>query len=202
MTQVFKSIGQFVCHQIPERSLWTGGDYLPVCARCVGVYLGMYIGYSILLFRNKQAIGPPHLFVSLFLTSPLIVDGVGQFFGLWTSTNDLRLITGLFFGTAISPLLIYLLSLLPLTRKVQLVRSIVPSQIDLGKLDDPWIGYRAFAIGLCLAIALLIGVKAIVGSPHPVFYWILSSLTTLSIGIHIIILPIFVVSSLLRLSKS
>jgi hypothetical protein len=33
-------VGSLVCHQLPERSYHLSGAQLPVCARCVGIYLG------------------------------------------------------------------------------------------------------------------------------------------------------------------
>jgi uncharacterized membrane protein len=36
-----------VCHQLPERSFHFGGSQLPVCARCLGLYLGGAAGLMI-----------------------------------------------------------------------------------------------------------------------------------------------------------
>ena len=36
--------GALVCHQQPERSFHRGGAQYPVCARCLGLYLGAVIG--------------------------------------------------------------------------------------------------------------------------------------------------------------
>ena len=33
-------LGALVCHQRPERSFYLWGAQLPVCARCVGIYVG------------------------------------------------------------------------------------------------------------------------------------------------------------------
>jgi uncharacterized membrane protein len=33
-------VGSLLCHQLPERSFHLGGAQLPVCARCVGLYVG------------------------------------------------------------------------------------------------------------------------------------------------------------------
>src|SRR3954470_13491308 len=33
-------VGQFMCHQRPERSFFLRGHQLPVCARCTGLYAG------------------------------------------------------------------------------------------------------------------------------------------------------------------
>ncbi len=197
----FETIGRIVCHQMSERSLWVGGHYLPVCARCTGAYLGFYIGYLILPFRNKKSIGPPNIYITLSMVAPIVIDGFGQFFGLWISTNDLRLVTGLLFGTSISPFLIYLLSILPSKRRLKMIRGIIPIQIDLGKIKDPWIGYRAFVIGLSLVAILFFGIKAIIGSTYNILYWTISFSITASIIIHIFILPIFVIYSVFMMIK-
>jgi uncharacterized membrane protein len=34
----------FICHQIPERSLCFANDCLPLCARCTGIALGLIAG--------------------------------------------------------------------------------------------------------------------------------------------------------------
>jgi uncharacterized membrane protein len=34
------SIGSIVCHQLPDRSFYLWGRQLPVCARCIGIYVG------------------------------------------------------------------------------------------------------------------------------------------------------------------
>jgi len=181
--------------------LWIGGHYLPICARCTGAYLGFYIGYLTLPFRNKKSIGPPNIYITLSMVTPIVIDGFGQFFGLWISTNDLRLITGLFFGASISPFLVYLLSILPSTRRLKLIRGIIPTQVDLGKIKDSWIGYRAFAIGLSSIAILFFGIKDIVGSTNNILYWVISFLTTVSIIIHILILPVFVIYSIVMMNK-
>lgn len=36
--------GSLVCHQLPERSFHHAGAQYPVCARCLGLYLGAGIG--------------------------------------------------------------------------------------------------------------------------------------------------------------
>ena len=34
------AIGSIVCHQLPDRSFYLWGRQLPVCARCMGIYVG------------------------------------------------------------------------------------------------------------------------------------------------------------------
>lgn len=198
----FDTIGSLVCHQIPERTLWIGGHYLPVCARDIGAYLGFYIGYFMLHFRNRKATGPPNLWITLSMVIPLFVDGISQLFGYRTSTNDIRLITGLLFGTAIIPLLIYLLSILSSVRRLKVIRTILPIQTELDNLKNPWIGYKAFTIGLTVVVVLFFVIKAITGSNNTIFYWSVSSLIVISIITHIFILPILVLCSLTIMKRT
>lgn len=204
LLNLFEIIGSFVCHQIPERTLWIGGRYLPVCARDTGAYLGFYIGCLMLPFRNRKATGPPNLWMTFSMVVPILIDGVGQLFGFWTSTNDLRLITGLLFGASVTPLLIYMLSILPSVRRLFVIKTILPIRTELDNLKCPWIGYRGYAIGLIVVVILFFGMKAIVGSTNSILYWLISSLTTISIITYISILPIFVLLSivLMRREKS
>jgi len=200
-TSILQNFGHIVCHQIPDRTLWIGGSYLPVCARCTGVYLGFYVGYLMLPFRNRRAEGPPNIFITLSMVIPMIVDGIGQFLGMWTSTNDIRLITGLLFGASISPFLVYLLSILSSTRMPKMIRGIIPAQIDLGKIDTPWIEYKTFLIGISLVAILFLGIRTVIGSTANIFYWAISILTVISIIIHLMIFPIFILYSLIIMNR-
>ena len=39
-TGLLYAVGALICHQIPERSFHLAGMQLPVCARCLGLYVG------------------------------------------------------------------------------------------------------------------------------------------------------------------
>lgn len=39
------AVGSLICHQQPERSFFLGGEQLPVCARCTGLYLSGAAGF-------------------------------------------------------------------------------------------------------------------------------------------------------------
>jgi uncharacterized membrane protein len=111
---VLNSIGDLVCHQIPERSFQLGGQTLPLCARCTGVYAGFALGVFALVVsqsRNEKLLSlkagklTP---ITIFLVFGL--QGVTERFGLWPSSNEIRLALGLLTGGAIN------LLLTPLTR--------------------------------------------------------------------------------------
>jgi uncharacterized membrane protein len=51
------AIGSLICHQIPERSFYLAGFQLPVCGRCLGIYVGAACGAAFVLMRLG---GRPH----------------------------------------------------------------------------------------------------------------------------------------------
>jgi uncharacterized membrane protein len=171
--QFFNLIGSLVCHQKPERTLWVGGHYLPVCARDTGACIGLLLGYALLFsLRKKNAKGPPNLYVTLAMMIPLLIDSFGQAFGLWTSTNDIRLITGLLFGTALAPLLVYVLSLSTFG-KIPFLKNLM---VKNATLDDKnsWFDARVLLVGIICSVILFLAIESIVGSSFQLLYWVLS----------------------------
>ena len=195
LIEIFNWIGSLVCHQIQDRTLQIGGVYLPVCARDTGIYLGFLIGYSLLPLRNKRAHGPPNLYVTLAMVLPLIGDVATQISGLRVSTNDIRLVSGLLFGTALSPFLIYLLPIVPLSYKIPIIRSLIPEKVEVDSKIS-WMNGKTLVFGLILDVAFFIIIRLIGRSGNFIFYWMLSIPIVGSIILHIFILPIFLVISL------
>ena len=51
--------GSLVCHQRPERSFHLAGAQLPVCARCLGLYVGGFVGaIAWVLMAGVGAVNP------------------------------------------------------------------------------------------------------------------------------------------------
>jgi len=200
--QIFDFIGRLVCHQKEERTLFIGGHFLPVCARDTGGLIGLLLGYALLFFlRKKRAKGPPNLYVSFAMTLPLLLDSFGQLFGLWESTNDVRLITGLLFGTALSPLLVYALALSPLEGKIPLLKNLEPEAAVLDDRDS-WFGAKALTIGAVLSVVLFAVVRSLVGSEFALFYWVLSVPIIIEIVLHFMVLPLLLlVAAIARFIK-
>lgn len=186
----FNFVGSLICHQKPERTLWIGGHYLPVCARDTGVFIGLLTGYALLLFlRRRKARGPPNLYLTSAMILPLFIDSFAQLFGFWTSTNDVRLLTGLLFGTALAPMLVYALSMFPLNGKIPLLRRIQP---ETAILDDKnsWFDARALSFGIVLSIIVFVIIRSIVGNDFVLFYWLLSVPIVSGAIWHLFLLPI------------
>jgi len=190
---LFNFIGRLVCHQLPERTLLAGGYYLPVCARDTGAYIGLLLGYSLLALRRREASGPPNLWATLFMVMPMIVDAGTQWIGLRASTNELRLLTGLLFGIALAPLLVYVLSIVPTSRRVPILRSFLPKTTELDSRNH-WLSQKALGIGSLVAVASFFIINSAVGSVNSVFYWSLSSPIIISVTWHIFLLPILLIT--------
>jgi uncharacterized membrane protein len=90
---------RFMCHGMPERCLELFGVAMPICARCVGVYAGLFAG--LLLFLVLPALREKTVRIAAFVAvTPLALDGFTQLFGLRESTNPLRVATGIAAGLA------------------------------------------------------------------------------------------------------
>lgn len=89
--------GDRLCHQQASRSFFLNGNQMPFCARCTAIWLGFAIGLYFLLFY-KIDLTERLLVVILIGLVPIGIDGIGQLFGFWESTNLVRFITGLLAG--------------------------------------------------------------------------------------------------------
>jgi len=96
--------GDIMCHQHANRSFFIGGNQMPFCARCVGIFLGLTIGMIIgLFFEVRVGIG-----LYLLALIPMVLDGGLQLVSSYESTNFIRLLTGLLVGTFTSLVLCYI----------------------------------------------------------------------------------------------
>jgi uncharacterized membrane protein len=92
-----KLITQFICHRIPERTFNFRGCYFPVCSRCTGLYIGVFLClcYLNLCFIDYTI---NLLIISVLMMIPTFLDGITQFIDFRQSNNFLRLLTGLIAG--------------------------------------------------------------------------------------------------------
>lgn len=89
----------YVCHQIPARSFFIAEHPFAVCSRCTGIYAGFLIGvigYPLLKsFRHTGTPARKWLFVA---ATPLAIDFLLEFFGIWNNTHFSRFTTGALLG--------------------------------------------------------------------------------------------------------
>lgn len=91
------SAGDRLCHQKVERSFFINGNQMPFCSRCTAIWLGLAIGLGFMAFYRIQ-LDEKFLYAIIIGLVPIGIDGLGQHFGFWESTNIIRLITGLLAG--------------------------------------------------------------------------------------------------------
>ena len=78
------------CHQRAERSFFVNGRQVPLCARCLGLLIGLFLAP---IYRAN-------LGVSLALISVFVLDGFTQLMRVRQSRNWLRFSSGLGFSMA------------------------------------------------------------------------------------------------------
>jgi uncharacterized membrane protein len=90
---------KLICHGFPERCLTLFGVPMPICARCTGIYIGLLAG--LLAFAAVPWVSAQVMrWVALAAVTPLAIDGLTQLVRLRTSTNPLRMTTGVVAGFA------------------------------------------------------------------------------------------------------
>jgi uncharacterized membrane protein len=106
-------VGYAICHQIPSRTIFLGGQALPLCARCTGTYLGIAIGLSTAALRRRGRAGEllsrgMLLLMGIFVLA-MAIDGGNSYLVLlgrppllYAPRNWLRTATGTLNGIALS----------------------------------------------------------------------------------------------------
>jgi len=93
--------GDGECHQLANRSYFINGNEMPVCARDLGLFVGLAAGFGVATFYRYK-INPVLLLLGLI---PMGIDGGLQLVTSYESTNILRLITGLIAGGSMALLM-------------------------------------------------------------------------------------------------
>ena len=84
---------RMLCHGIEQRCLTMFGVPMPICARCTGIYVGLFagiIGFLIFPIVEERMMRTMMALAAL----PMAIDGLTQAVGLRESTNSLRFVTG------------------------------------------------------------------------------------------------------------
>jgi uncharacterized membrane protein len=103
------AFGSLLCHQRPDRSFHLGLSQLPVCARCVGLYLGAAAGALGLIIRSRvvqrdftawSRTDVRRMLVAGAL--PTAITWALEAAGLWAPSNVTRFIAALPLGVAVA----------------------------------------------------------------------------------------------------
>lgn len=98
-------LGDAECHQLANRSYFLNGNQMPFCARDVGLFLGLVLGFGFATFVRWK-IHPVLVLVGLV---PIAIDGGLQLVSSYESTNPLRLATGTLAGLVLALLFAHFL---------------------------------------------------------------------------------------------
>jgi len=104
LARFFYDAGDINCHQNSSRSFFLNDNQQPFCARDTAIFLGMVIGVLFIVFYSMEL----NIFWILAGLVPMAIDGGLQLIGLHTSTNLLRLITGMIAGIVVGIALGYI----------------------------------------------------------------------------------------------
>lgn len=112
----------YLCHQQSERSFHIHEHQFAVCARCFGVYFGLFFGFVIYpLIRKVEEIEPLPRFWLFLALIPIGIDWTLGILGVWENTHWSRFITGMILGVAcavfIVPSLVELFRLLTMKKR-------------------------------------------------------------------------------------
>jgi uncharacterized membrane protein len=90
------------CHRQKDRCVPFFGLEKLFCARCLGILLGIISGACCRIFFQSVSL----VFVAIMI-APLVIDGLTQAEGFRTSSNPLRLMSGVMFGFGTAMLIFY-----------------------------------------------------------------------------------------------
>jgi uncharacterized membrane protein len=95
------TLGFIPCHRRKDRSLFFFGKQFPLCARCMAMNIGYLFVIPLMLTHIHIA-----FWYGIFLNAPMFMDGFTQKWGWRTSTNALRVVTGLLSGLGMSIIIV------------------------------------------------------------------------------------------------
>ncbi len=130
-----------VCALRPDHSYFAGDTQLPLESRMLGIYGGFLLGLRVLLAAGRlgaQRVGNRVVLLTLVvLFGSMVFDGINSTLAdvgmphLYTPTNLLRLLTGLFSGIALAPVFLWLVAAVALPRTSRSRRDVLRSPAQL-----------------------------------------------------------------------
>ena len=121
-------LGGGLCHQRIERTFSIDAFNMPVCSRCTGIYLGIFISLITIILLERRIKGEfPSLEIVLITVSVFLIMGLDvvlSFLQIIESNNIIRLITGFLTGWFL------VLLLLPLANNVMFKRFVSKNYLD------------------------------------------------------------------------
>jgi uncharacterized membrane protein len=108
--------GSRICHQRPERSFKWSGVQMPVCGRCLGLYVGAAVGASVAFatsVRQRYRQFKHGRLAIAIAAVPMALSLALEWSAIAPGTNMSRFISGLPFGGVLAWILIHALASSP-----------------------------------------------------------------------------------------
>lgn len=181
LAQTLHWLGFGLCHQLPERSFLGGGIQVPVCARDEGIYVGFVVALALiwLLHRPRRPRGfpgAPAMAAGVTMIALMALDGLTSYSGMRTTTNDIRLATGLGAGFGIAMLIA------PMAYGELWRRS------DPDRVLAPWWRLAIWVAGLPVTFVLLRYIAPYLGATYPVLVAICVVATLVTVNMVVVAL--------------
>ena len=97
-----------VCHQSQIKSIPCNNDFLFVCSRCLGIYIGAIVLSAFLLFFKKKNFQLKLLLLIISII-PVFLDVLFVKISMYDYSHTISFITGLLFGSTV---FVYILSVI------------------------------------------------------------------------------------------
>ena len=155
-------MGSAVCHQMAERSLLFEGMQMPLCARCTGIYTGVFFAFCFFFLKKRITEGNSFSLVQAILTGlailPVGIDGVGSYLGFWESSQLMRIFSGSLVGAVVPGFLLLAGNFDPKKGKEQPIYNktaelLLLMLVSVGSGLCLWAGFPLGGIGASVSVA-------------------------------------------------
>lgn len=155
-------MGSAVCHQMAERSLLFDGMQMPLCARCTGIYTGVFFAFCFFFLKKRITEGNSFSLVQAILTGlailPVGIDGVGSYLGFWESSQLMRIFSGSLVGAVVPGFLLLAGNFDPKKGKEQPIYDktaelLLLMLVSVGSGLCLWAGFPLGGIGASVSVA-------------------------------------------------
>jgi uncharacterized membrane protein len=105
---ILYAVGSLICHQLPDRSFYLAGYQLPVCARCLGIYVGAACGAALVWMRSRRWENPLPVapatgrLLAFAAAAPTVLTVALEAAGLWYPSNLVRAYAGFPLGGVVA----------------------------------------------------------------------------------------------------
>ncbi len=168
MRLLLEQLGAAVCHRLAVRSFPWREAFMPLCARCTGIYCGVFLAFCFFLLKKRMDAGKPFSKAQTWLTAlmilPIALDGLGSYLGFLESNQWRRVLSGGLVGTVMPGLLLLAMNVDPIRKNTKPIYEKTREMLLL------LAGSAALGLGLYLGLPLA-GLLALASVAGEILLW-------------------------------